>query len=408
MIRRLRAAGGIALAQLAHYRVRTLLSIVAIALAVLSMTLLGSVGVGVLETGAETFDASGRDLWITGGPMQLSPGVGGFENRITGAHAMQDEIQAIPGVETAVPMAFGTVYAGTDPFGLESVVGVGVPGAGGSSVTISNGSGFTRGDVHYADGSYGGPMTHEAIIDERTAAMFDLAVNDSLYVGGTLANARANEFTVVGVSPTFSRFLGTPTVTVPLSEFQEITGATGSDRATLLTVSVESGASVDGVATRIANMYPEYEVRTNREQLSTIVGRQALVLASAGTLVLLSIVAGLALTANALALVVYQQRAELSAVLASGVSSGTLMLVVAIQALLLGTIGGGIGVILTGPFGMGLEYVAATVVGFDDLVRTPLVVLAVGFVLALGMALLEALFAAWHVSRIGPLDGLEP
>lgn len=50
-----RAAVGLAVAQLRHYRVRTVLAVVAIALAVLAMTVLASVGIGVMETGTERF-----------------------------------------------------------------------------------------------------------------------------------------------------------------------------------------------------------------------------------------------------------------------------------------------------------------------------------------------------------------
>ena len=74
MTGRLRASVGLAAAQLRHYRVRTLLAVFAVTLAVLSTTLLASVGVGVLETGQQKLDAAERDLWITAGPAQLGPG----------------------------------------------------------------------------------------------------------------------------------------------------------------------------------------------------------------------------------------------------------------------------------------------------------------------------------------------
>jgi len=57
---RFRAVLGIAMAQLRHERGRTLLAIVAVALAVLATTILASVGYGVVETGQEKFDTSGR------------------------------------------------------------------------------------------------------------------------------------------------------------------------------------------------------------------------------------------------------------------------------------------------------------------------------------------------------------
>jgi hypothetical protein len=78
-------------------------------------------------------------------------------------------------------------------------------------------------------------MSHEVMIDTQTAEQFDVGVGDTLYIGGTLSSARSNEFTVVGISDTFSRFLGTPTVTMPLSELQTVTGTTSTDSATFIT-----------------------------------------------------------------------------------------------------------------------------------------------------------------------------
>lgn len=76
-------------AQLTHDRTRTVLAVLGIAFAVLATTLLASVRYGVVETGQQKFDDSGRDLWMTGGPVQLAPGsVGGFKNSVTNAHAV--------------------------------------------------------------------------------------------------------------------------------------------------------------------------------------------------------------------------------------------------------------------------------------------------------------------------------
>ena len=60
---RLRAAGSVAAAQLRHDRART----------VLATTLLASLGLGIYETGQQKFDASERDLWVTGGSLSEGP-----------------------------------------------------------------------------------------------------------------------------------------------------------------------------------------------------------------------------------------------------------------------------------------------------------------------------------------------
>lgn len=405
-VSRLRGVIGIAVAQLQHDRTRAVLAVLGITLAVLATTLLGGVGMGVIETGEEKFDASGRDLWVTGGPVRLAPGtVGGFENTVLNAHPLSADIEARDDVKTAVPMAFQTVYVSTDGDSWETIVGAGAPARGGS-VRVTNGTEFQNKDIHYADGNYSGPMTHEAIIDPRTAQLFNISVGDTLYVGGTIADAKQNEFTVVGISPTFSQFLGTPTVTLHLSELQEVTGTTATDRASLITVDTVDSADPAAVAADIEREHPEYDVRTNREQLEATLERQAVILASGGSLVVLAVLAGIALTANLMVSVVYQQRRELAALKALGSRTSTLVGVVVVQALCLGVLGGALGVAATIPLSTVLDAVAASLVGFENVVRTPQWVLGAGFAIAVPISLAGAAVAGWQVSNLSPLDGM--
>lgn len=409
LITKLRAVIGLAVAQLTHERTRTVLAVCGIALAVLSTTLLASVGYGVIETGQQKFDSSGRDLWITGGPIQLAPGsVGGFENTVTDAHPVAETVSARDDVKTAVPMAFQTVYVGTDPSELETLVGVGVTGsASQGAVQLSDGDGFTGGDRHYASGDYDGPMDYEVVIDPRTANMFNLSLGDTLYIGGTVTGARQNAFTVVGVSPTFSQFLGAPSIVIPLSELQELTGTTRTDRASMITIDLDTGTDPQQVEQDLQETYPQYDVRTNQEQLESVLAQQALVLASGLVLVILAVVAGTVLTVNLLALLVYQQQEQLAAMKALGVSSSVLMSTAASQGVLLGVLGGGLGLAITPVASQALNEIAVHLVGFEGLVQTPDPVYALGVSIAVGIGTLGAIVAGWRVGTIRPLNHLE-
>ncbi|KAB1187538.1 MULTISPECIES: ABC transporter permease [Haloferax] len=403
---RTRAAAGIAVSQLNHARGRTVLTILGITLAVLAATLLAGTGLGVIETGQQKFDSAGRDIWMTGGPVKFSPtGVGGFENTIVDSHQLSADLQSRDDVRVAVPMAFQTVYVKSNESDYETLVGVGAPARGGS-VQITNGSGFSSTDVHYADGNYSGPMTHEVVIDQRTAEMMNVSVGDSLYIGGTTGIARQNEFTVVGISPTFSRFLGTPSVVVHLSELQEVTGTTGADKATLVTLTVEDGVNPENVATQLEEAYPNYDVRTNEEQLAELLRDQAVIMAAGGSLVFLALFAGLALTVNILLSHVYHQQREFAALKALGTSSSTLSLTLVFQALFLGTIGGLLGVALSFPAARGLNRMAELVVGFGDIVTLPMTILAGGFAIAFVMSVVSSLAVSRQIAGIEPLDHL--
>jgi putative ABC transport system permease protein len=390
---KLRTAAAVAAAQLRHDRARTVLAVVGIAVAVLSTTLLASLGYGVFETGQQKFDQSGRDLWVTGG--SLSDGPGGYGTAIVNAHEVARDIHEREAVESAIPMGFQAVYVGNGSGEMQTQVGVGIRSEG-PFVRIDEGPGFSNPDVHYAEGNYDGPMTYSVIVDSRTAETFDVGVGDSLYIGGSVESARQHEFEVVGISPTFSSFLGAPTVTVHLSEHQEITGTTGTDRATFIAVNLADGADRDAVEQELQREYPDYTIRTNEEQMQSVLQHNAVVIAVGGALVVLAVVAGFALTLNVLSIVVFQQREELAALTALGVSARTIVGMVTAQGILLGAIGGLLGVLVTPPSVVALNYVAAEIVGFEGLVQAPGSVLAVGAGIALVIGTLAAAITGWR------------
>ncbi|WP_435196339.1 ABC transporter permease [Natronomonas sp. EA1] len=402
---RLRAFVGLAVAQLRHHRRQALYAVVGVALAVLLVTLLVGMGYGLFTTGGEAISWIDRDLWISGGTLALTPGVGGVENPIHEAHEVAADIESRPAVTDAQALAFQAVYVSTNKSEFDSVVGVGVS-EGNDSKILVDGPGLAPGDPRYANGSYDGPMTHRVIVSREVAERYDVGVNDTLYIGGTLAAARRNPFRVVGVSGSFSTFLGSPTVAMPLAELQTVSGTTGTDPAALIAVNVESSANPDAVAANIERAHPELDARTNEEQVRAIVGGQAAVVAGAITMVVLAVVTGFILVVNVLALLVYQQREELAAVKAAGVRGRSLVAMVVAQGVWLGLAGAVLGLGLT-PFAVELvNGVAADLSGFPNLIKTPWWVYGLGGGIAVGMGALGSLVAGWRVARLSPVSVL--
>lgn len=401
-LRRLIGAVGVAGAKLRHNRTRTILAVIGVTLAVLATVLLVGTGLGVVETGQQQFDRADRDLWITGGPVQFAPTQpGGVRNSVYDAHQLSAELGAREDVRIASPLLFQTVYVSRDGEEFQTLAAMGVRGSGG--VSISDGRGFTnRSNSHYANGTYEGPRTRELLIDRRTATLLNVSIGDEVYIGGTLAGARETQYTVVGVSGTGNQFLGTPTVTLPLSELQSLTGKTATDPATLLTLTTPDGVTAGLVKSRLQQKYPEFEVRTNREQLQATVERQAVIIAGGVSLVILAIIAGLALTLNILLTMVYQQLPEYAALKALGTStvfvSGTAIL----QALIIGFLGTAAGIVLAIPFAAGVNALAFSITGFESIVQLTPRVLAVGPLVAAMMTIVTGAVASWRISRVDP------
>ncbi|MDT3435573.1 ABC transporter permease [Haloarcula sp. 1CSR25-25] len=406
MLGKLRAQLGIAFAQLRHDRLRTVLAILGVAMAVLATVLLVSVGFGVIETGQQKFDQSGRDLWVTGGPVEIRPGsAGGFENTLVDSHSVAANITAREDVATAVPMGFQTVYVGKNTSDYQTLIGAGAP-ARGPSVQITEGRGVGSPDTHYAGGQYDGPMTRQVVIDQRTATLLNVSVNDTLYIGGTLATARQNKFTVVGISPTYSRFIGAPTVTMHLSELQEVTGTTVSDRGTFISIRLQDGANVTAVENDLQTAYPEYTVRTNREQLQATIQDQIAVIASGVSLVVLAVVAGILLTLNLQLSFVYQRRETFAALQALGTPTSSLSAIVLTNTLLIGLLGGLVGIGVAYPATWLVNRVAAALSGFEQVVTLSDRVLLGGLGVAVCVSLLSAVAASLYLRRLHPLSVL--
>jgi putative ABC transport system permease protein len=402
---RLRAICGLAVAQLRHDRRKTVIAVLGIAIAVLGTTLLASVGLGVADFGQQKFDSAGRDLWVTGGPVQFQPGsVGGIENTVVDAHDVERQLEARDDVSTANPLIFQTVYASQNTSAFDTIAAVGAASQG-PSVTIVEGR-ATRQSDHYANGSFAGPMTHEVVVDQRIMSRYDLELNDTLHVGGTITTARQHNFTVVGVSNTYSQFVGTPTIVLPPSELQTITGSTASDRATFISVQVADGYDVEATAREVSTAFPQYTVRTNEEQIGAILGEKAVVIASGVSLVGLAIIAGIALTLNLQLSLVFQRTRVFAAAQASGVSSTTLVGVVVVHSLLLSLLGGLLGVGLTLPGVWATNRAAALVTGFEGLAVVSPMMLGGGFIIAVGIGLLGSFGAGVYLFRQSTLGQL--
>ncbi|WP_255150807.1 ABC transporter permease [Halorarius halobius] len=402
---RLRGMLALATSQLRGHRTATVLAVGGVAVAVLLVVLLGGVGYGAATSGGDAVSWFERDLWVTGGGAQLRPGsVEGVANPIHDAHELGRELEARPGVEHAQPFAFQTVYLGTDPDDLETVVGVGV---GGDAGRLRIASRFTRRDRHYANGTYEGPMTRRVVVDERTAARYGLDVGDTVHIGGTVTAAREQTFTVVGTPRDLSNLLGAPTVGMHLSELQEVTGTTGTDPAALLTLTLAPGARPAAVERAIERRPEGLDVRTGREQFRATVASRAPTIGSLVALVALSVVAGVALVVNVLAHVVARQRRHLAALNATGVSAATLTGVVALQGGLLGLAGGVVALLAVGPAAAGLNHAVERLTGFPGLVVLPPWLAAGGLVLAVGLGVLGAAVAGRRVARLDPIATLE-
>lgn len=375
-------------------------------MAILGTILLVSVGLGVVETGEQKFDQAGRDLWISGGPVEIQPGsAGGFSNSIIDAHALENQLDARQDVAVAAPFVFQTVYLGSSGSDVGRVIGVGAPSVP-NAISTTAGRAIPRGDVHYGNGSYNGPMVHEVLVSEQVANQYNLSVGDTINIGSTLFTARQNEFTVVGISNAYSSAVGASTVVMPPSELQEISGLTASDRAAMMTVSLRSGVNVSAAKQQLQRAYPEYTIRTNQEQLRATLADQAVVIVSGASLVLLAVVAGVLLLINLQLSLVARYQETFGALTALGTSQSSLILVIVVNTLFIGVVGGGVGWLLAYPSVAALNQVTAAITGFENVVSLSNRILFGAASISVIISLAGGVVATLYLGRTNPLEHL--
>ncbi|ARS91554.1 ABC transporter permease [Natrarchaeobaculum aegyptiacum] len=403
---RWRAAVGIALASLRRSPARTTLAVLAVALAVLSVTVLASLGVGVVAMGEDGLENADRDVWVSSDPVD--PATSGAENPIVGSHELSVELAERDDVRAAAPIAMHDVYVGTDPDDLERESAVGVQ-ATHDGFDFEEGGGFDTFDDVYENGRSNEPTTEEIVLDPAVADELGVEVGDTIYVGTSRETAPDHEFTVVGTSDYYSQFLGSETVTVPLGDLQALAGTTGTDRATFVTAALEDDADADAdeVAAELDEEYPEYDVRSSDDQMGAFLEERPLVLASGVTLVGLAVVGGLVLTTNLFALVTAQQREELAALRAVGLSKGLLAGTVGTQGVVVGLLGGLVGLAATPIAVGGLNRFSRSVIGFEDVLSTPLEVYVIGLGLALFVGTVVAVVTGFRAGRFARVEHLE-
>ncbi|AGB38805.1 ABC transporter permease [Natronococcus occultus] len=368
------------LTQLRHTPGRTVLAIGGVVLAVLSVTLLAGLGIGVVETGQDTFDDSGLEIWVTGGPGAEAT----TDNEVVGTQTLTDEIRDHEGVSGVVGIAMHEIYVGPQPDETELTTTVGIEGSH---------SQFERAD-EIEDGA--GILSRAVVVDPAIAERHDLTVGDPVYIGASPQTVEA--FTVAEIG-SYAQYTGTETVALQLGTLQRTTGTASADRASFVAVTVADDVDQEAVQADLQAAHPDYDVRSSDDQFAAMVTDQALVVASGVALVGLAVVGGIALTGNLFVLVAYQQRETLSALHALGLSRAFLAGLIGIQGALIGLLGGVVALLATPVLAAALNRLSTAVLGFERLVRTGLEIYVLGLAVALVVGTAVALGAGWYAGR---------
>ena len=352
---------------IAHNGFRSALSITGVAIAVISVVVIASLGNGLLTTGEERFDQSTMHLWMSGKSVEISSQYLGIkEAGIDGAHELADQLHSEEPISMASPILTEIVYAfkeGAEPKPLFGIGVMGRVGTGAHMVRVSEGSPLS-GSTHYNAGRYDGNWTYEVLIDSRAIVALNATIGDYIFVGKTLSEAEDRRFKIVGITNSLAIFSSNPD---------------------------------------LESRYP-YEVSTNREYLRKILRQNATILVSATAIVALAVVMGMVLVITTMLLSLNERRREIGILKVLGFSKKSLFMEIGLEGLIICGIGGALGCLVSFPIAGLLNALIYRAVGFDGLVAIEPEFVYMGFSLAIIMGLIATAVYVAGINRITPID----
>jgi putative ABC transport system permease protein len=339
---------GVALRRTANKATRTAprqtaVSVLGVAIAVALMLVVTATGLGLVE--GTTVRGDAVDYWVVpegGGASTMVVSTGSAQ--IGSVHEKSAELNSDDRIEYSTPVQISVLNVRSGGKS-EYVLGVGiVPAPSLDKVAGLPTSALSPGDPYYANGSYNGTWTGEAVLSGGAASQLNVSANATITFSGAVSGSGTRELRVTSVerAAVESGLSGMPVMLVHLSELQAITGAKSADQADQILVQ-----------STVGGLKPELEERFDGASAVTRSGFAVqnsvdsdLPLAMGVAALLVAIVVGVLFVATTQGLQVESDSEQLATMTAIGFSRHGRSVLLVVQALALTLIGGAIGVVL--------------------------------------------------------------
>jgi putative ABC transport system permease protein len=382
---------------------RLLLSIAGVALGIALVIVVTSIALG-LGSQATVF-GTGIDYWIvpeTASTSSLAVSVGGPQ--LGSVHSTATRIEAYPEVTVASPVA-ASVLEFQHKTTKQYVLVLGVVASPGLSVAGLPSSELAPGDPHYANGTYAGEWTGEAVLSTGAAELLNASRNGTLNVvrGSTNRSFQVQNVTAPGTTGGMSSGVGNvPVVLVHLSELQAITGMTEGDTADQMLVATNT----PNIRDRLATVYPNTVVVARSGVSTGSLTDSKLALAVGTTALIVALVVTGLFVATTMGLEVASDRQQYATLAAIGLSRRSRWLLVLAQLLFVTAAGGVIGVLLGAVGIVAVDKLALSILGTGGIaIGHPLLALY-GIAVALAIGILAAPYLLWLSDRPAVLEEL--
>ncbi|MGC2035924.1 MAG: FtsX-like permease family protein [Thermoplasmata archaeon] len=412
---------------------RSGLTVLGIGLAVGLVIILLAVAAGVQSSAVRLAQASGVDLLA----VSSNTSIGGAEfPYLPNAHALPGAMEkADPNAAAVSPwlidsLTFGnaSLYAAANasehgvpppsswsPARTEAIGWIPGDNSGLNVPAVQAGPGFSSSsDLHYANGTYQGPFSHDLVIDQELGQLLNASVGSTIWASqASVGNASgleswygsATPFTVVGISSPFWLIPSEALGFLFLSELQQLVGlaSPSTDYASVVLIHLTDPTRAATDQSLLERAFPTLTVFTLANVLGAV--EQAVNLyRTFGTLIgVIGLVVAALFTTTVLLMSVDDRSQEIALRRALGSSRGRIGWLVAEEAILLSLLGLAVGVALGGIGSWALNrFLTRLIAGLPNgftFVSFDLSVLATGLLIVLVIGLGAAILPAWRAMQ---------
>ncbi|NEU58086.1 ABC transporter permease [Halorussus sp. MSC15.2] len=322
---------------------QTAVSVLGVAVAVALMLVVTATGLGLVQ--GTTVRGDAVDYWVVPEGGGASTMVVSTESAQLGdVHAKSAALNDDGRVEYATPVQISVLKVRSGGT-TEYVLGVGVvPDPKLDRVAGLPTAPLSPGDPHYANGSYDGEWTGQAVLSTGAARRLGVNRTANISVSGAVSGSANRDLRVTAVESAAvqSGLSGMPVMVVHLSELQTVTGAQSGDLADQILVQSNAG----GLQSSLEDRFPTANAVTRSGFTAQNSTDSDLPLAMGVAALLIAVVVGTLFVATTQGLQVEADSEQLATLTAVGFSRRARAVLLVVQALALTLVGGALGIVL--------------------------------------------------------------
>jgi len=388
-------------------KTRSLLTIIGIFLAILTIFVLVSLSLGLKDYVDEQFEMLGGDKFFV--QPKGGPGIPGLQGAVEITMEDVEIVENVGGVDIVAYMTFDTGKIEFKDYPARFYFVIGIPTKDkkvGDLVFDASGLGVDEGRLLK-------PGDKKKIIMGYNYKYKNL-YEKSVRVGNKI-EINDVEFEVVGILEAVGNPGDDQQVYIPFEDFKEVFGS--GERVDMIWVETEKSADLEQVAERtekklmkfrdVDDKTIDFSVETPKEMIEMFTNILNILLAFLIGIGSISVIVGGIGIANTMYTSVLERNKEIGTMKAIGAKNSDILLIFVIEAGILGLVGGALGLLIGIGIVKSIEYISTVIIGSNIIRASMNPYLLVGALLfAFFIGIISGLTPSYQASKLKPVDAL--